>query len=273
MRVRIISDFHTEFWSRDCDLSDFPDLVYRYVPAHPEDNETILVCAGDMGTFRRWEITYQLLFALLAPRFRQVIVVPGNHSYYHSKGIWGREETFWRSHYLPENIAYADNEVVTVGDIIFICSCAWTDFHHSDPKAMAQAACQLNDFRLIYVEADDNVHRPLTPKMTVERHLQSIAFIRGALNQHRDKKCFVVTHHAPSPRSISPQYQGDSLNPAFFSDLRDVILEYQPLVWAHGHMHDSQRYHIGRTEIICNPLGYYPSAINPSFAPELTLVI
>jgi len=273
MIVRIISDFHTEFWSRNGDLSAFPDLVSRYIPHQPKDKETVLVCAGDMGTFRRYETTYQLLFALLVPRFRQVIVIPGNHSYYNSKGIWGHEEKFWHNHYLPENIAYADNEVVTVGDMVFLCSCLWTDLHHSDPRTMAKAACLMNDFRLIYVETDDSVHRSLTPEMTVERYLQSIAFIRGALDKHRDKKCFVVTHHAPSPRSISLQYQGDSLNPAFFSDLTNVILEYQPVAWAHGHMHDSQRYKIGLTEIICNPLGYYPSDVNPSFDAELTLEI
>ena len=120
------------------------------------------MCAGDMGTFRRFESTYQLLFALLAPRFRQVIVIPGNHTYYNSKGIWGGEDKFWHSHHLPENIAYADNEVVTVGDLVFLCSCLWTDFHHSDPRTMAKATYQINDFRLIYVEANDMVHQHLT---------------------------------------------------------------------------------------------------------------
>jgi len=28
---------------------------------------------------------------------------------------------------------------------------------------------------------------------------------------------------------------------------------------------------IGQTQIICNPLGYYPSAVNPSFDAELAL--
>lgn len=131
----------------------------------------------------------------------------------------------------------------------------------------------MNDFRLIYVETDVTLLRPLSPETTVERHLQSIAFISDALKKHRNWKCFVVTHHAPSSRSVSRQYQGDSLNPAFFTDLTNLILEYQPVAWAHGHMHDSQRYHIGRTTVICNPLGYYPSAVNPSFDPELTLII
>ncbi len=50
MKVRLISDIHTEFWGRDGDLSDFAGLVYRYIPHHPQDKATVLVCAGDMGT-------------------------------------------------------------------------------------------------------------------------------------------------------------------------------------------------------------------------------
>jgi hypothetical protein len=273
MKIRIISDFHTEYWSSDDVLLSFPDLVYHYIPKHPEDKETVLVCAGDMGTFRAWESTYCFLFGLLTPRFRHVIVVPGNHSYYNSKGIWGAEEKFCHHHYLPENAAYADNQVVTVGDVVFICSCLWTDFNHGNPEAMAKASRQISDFHRIYFEVDAGVLCLLTPEMTVKRHLQSIAFIRCALEKHRAKKCIVVTHHAPSPLSISPQYQGDSLNPAFFSDLTGLIMEYQPIAWAHGHMHDSKRYYIGQTEIICNPLGYFPHAVNPSFDPELSLVI
>jgi len=272
MKVRVISDFHTEFWVRG-GLALFADLVYRYLPEHPDDMETVLACAGDMGTFRMWETTYQILFALLAPRFRHVIVVPGNHSYYGSQGIWGREERFWRSHYTPENISYADNDIVTVGDIVFVCSCLWTDFRHGDPNAMALAANHMNDFRLIYAETDATLLQPLSPEMTVERHSQSVAFIRGALEQHRGQKCFVLTHHAPSPRSISREYQGDGLNPAFASDLSPLISKYQPVIWAHGHMHGSTRYRIGETEVICNPLGYYPNVINSSFDSELTLEI
>ncbi|MBU5635114.1 metallophosphoesterase [Geomonas sp. Red69] len=272
MKVRIISDLHTEFWSNDGGLSFFRDHLFHYLPIHPDDKDTVLVCAGDMGTFSRWETTYHLLFAFLSPRFRQVVVVPGNHSYYRSKGIWGQEEKFWRSHYLPENIAYLDNQAITIDEVTFICSCAWTDFHDSDPKAMALASSQMNDFRLIYAETD-GVLRKLSPEMTVERHLKSIAFIRGALDENRNKKCFIVTHHAPSPRSVPQQYQGDSLNPAFFTDLSSLILAYQPVAWAHGHMHDSQSYHIDQTAVICNPLGYYPNALNPGFDPELFLVI
>ena len=108
----------------------------------------------------------------------------------------------------------------------------------------------MNDFRLIYVEAEEGVHRHLTPEMTVDRHLQSVAFIRGALKKNKGKKCVVVTHHAPSPRSVSLQYQGDALNPAFFSDLTNVILDHQPVAWVHGHMHDTKRYNIGQTVIL-----------------------
>jgi hypothetical protein len=44
----------------------------------------------------------------------------------------------------------------------------------------------------------------------------------------------VVTHHAPSPGSIAPQFRDNSLNPALASDLNAMIRTYQPPLWIHG---------------------------------------
>ena len=51
-------------------------------------------------------------------------------------------------------------------------------------------------------------------------------------------RAVVITHHAPSPRSIRDWYKGDPFNCAFASDLGRVIERYQPALWIHGHMHD-----------------------------------
>ena len=40
------------------------------------------------------------------------------------------------------------------------------------------------------------------------------------------------------------------------------IEEHQPDYWIHGHIHTPVRYHIGKTEIICNPVGYIDEPYN-----------
>ena len=65
----------------------------------------------------------------------------------------------------------------------------------------------------------------------------------------------VITHHAPSPRSIRPWFEGDPFNCAFASDFDRVIEQYQPELWTHGHMHDPVEESFGRTDLLANPAG------------------
>ena len=69
-------------------------------------------------------------------------------------------------------------------------------------------------------------------------------------------RAVVITHHAPSPRSIRRWFQDDPLNPAFASDLDRLIERYQPALWVHGHMHDPVDERLGKTRLVANPAGY-----------------
>jgi Icc-related predicted phosphoesterase len=66
----------------------------------------------------------------------------------------------------------------------------------------------------------------------------------------------VVTHHAPHPKSVGPDFVGDKLNPLYASDLEELILDLKPALWCHGHMHSSSDYMIGDTRVVANPRGY-----------------
>jgi Icc-related predicted phosphoesterase len=70
-----------------------------------------------------------------------------------------------------------------------------------------------------------------------------------------DADTVVVTHHAPSARSVNPKYEGDYLNPAFASEILGADGVDAPL-WIHGHMHDAVDYTVGKTRVVCNPRGY-----------------
>jgi Icc-related predicted phosphoesterase len=66
----------------------------------------------------------------------------------------------------------------------------------------------------------------------------------------------VVSHHAPSILSIAPRFKGQPENAFFYSSLENLILDMQPKLWVHGHVHDSFDYELGDTRVVCNPLGY-----------------
>jgi len=86
-----------------------------------------------------------------------------------------------------------------------------------------------------------------------------------------DGPTVVITHHAPSPRSIAGKFRGNPLNPAFASNLEPIIVAHQPVLWIHGHMHDSFDYRISKTRVVCNPRGYFPNELNPAFDPNFVI--
>ena len=74
----------------------------------------------------------------------------------------------------------------------------------------------------------------------------------------------MITHHAPTPRSIAPRFHGSALNPAFASNLERLIARYQPALWIHGHMHNSVDVTVGETRVLANSAGYNPGK-NPDY--------
>lgn len=69
----------------------------------------------------------------------------------------------------------------------------------------------------------------------------SLAFLKEKVLEYKNKPIIIATHYAPSPYSISPQYAGNPLNPAFASNLNQFILENPNIrLWCHGHCIDDK---------------------------------
>jgi Icc-related predicted phosphoesterase len=250
-------------------------------PIDPEDKDTILICAGDCGVYAHYPSTYKPFFKLMSERFKKVIVVPGNHSWY-SSSVWGKEAQFWDDKKLPDNVFYLDNNSVVIEDVLFIGSALWTDFFREDPFAMQKASRAMSDFELIK-KADYAVMgaygqviatNRVLPFDTVIRHRESLAYIKSKLADFSGMKTVVVTHHAPSSLCVREQYKGATLNAAYYSNLEDLILDNTQIkYWAYGHMHQTKIDTLGETKLISNAFGYYYKEENRDFDPNLTFDI
>ncbi len=84
-----------------------------------------------------------------------------------------------------------------------------------------------------------------------------------------DGKTVVVTHHAPSPRSVHPRYAQDLLTPAFASDLEGLMDASRVALWIHGHTYEAFDYRVHGTRIVCNPRGYAPDQLSEGFRADL----
>lgn len=262
MRIWLLSDLHTE---------NEPYLM-DYWGAPPDAD--IAVCAGDIARGGRDHVDW--LKAYVAPQCEHgAVSVLGNHEFYRSSIERERIEAGRAS--ARGDVRVLDDMTHTVAGVRFVGCTLWTDYDLYNPddsdlireSYMRHARGGLNDHRLVRLV--DSSSQPFLPSHARAMHKKSLAYLETILSIPFPGETVVVTHHCPSPGSVHPVYQGDSLTPAFSSDLEALIRRYQPAAWIHGHTHSSFDYQIGATRVVCNPHGY--GRENPQFDPHLVIEI
>ncbi|MGO6818971.1 metallophosphoesterase [Rhizobium ruizarguesonis] len=255
MKLWIISDLHLEFGQ-------------PFLQPPPPDAD-VLVCAGDILT--RGIVPSIEWLAANIPSSMPVVFTAGNHEYYGASV----QESIRDARLLRDrhpNIHWLENEAVDIGGVIFAGATLWTDFriNGGDPGlAMAAAETGMNDYRKI--KFSKLPYQKFKPIHAFRKHQESRAFLKTALTESSTRKTVVVSHHAPSPGSIPLEFRGDPLSACYASDLEDLIVEGQPALWVHGHVHQKADYRIGETRVIANPRGY-PGEVT-AFDPRLVIEI
>ena len=87
-----------------------------------------------------------------------------------------------------------------------------------------------------------------------------------------------MTRHLLHPNSVSARFKASPLNPAFASDLSELVESSGAALWVHGHTHDSCDYVAGSTRVVCNPKGYGPKGVgapieNRAFDPMFVVQV
>lgn len=248
MKFQIMSDLHLEF------LSEF-ETTYRPVISEEAD---AFILAGDIdkgSTAIPWIRKH-------FPADKNVFYVLGNHEYY-GRGLdlldRVKRLVFGSKIHVLENNSVIIPQIDGL-DIQVIGATLWTDFdlYNNAYGSKREAARGMNDFCRIR-----NGTHTLTPEDTVNMHTISRAYIE--IKSTQSYRTVVVTHHAPSIKSVHPRYIGQALNPAFASNLEHMMGEDWIKLWVHGHMHNTLDYKINGTRVVCNPRGYDPYQLNPEF--------
>ncbi|WP_429930412.1 metallophosphoesterase [Agrobacterium vitis] len=245
-------------------ISDLHAMSSGTLPLTIPDAD-VCVCAGDVSGFI--QVTMECLERQIAP-FMPIILVLGNHDYYHSS-VDGALE-YARRVTRDSTITVLENESVVIGSVRFLGATLWTDylipFGGSQPElplperrdvAIHFGQKYLMDFRAIYGSNSYAGDGLISPQEIIGRHEASRSFITNQLATPFDGRTVVVTHHAPSPRSKDIRFLGQPTNAGFLSDLDELIEDGKPNFWIHGHIHRRFDYRIGRTRVLCNPRGYW----------------
>lgn len=252
MKLRLLSDVHLEFGNLRTAQGD----------------EDIVILAGDIGVGCEGFPWARRTFP-----DKIILYVAGNHEFYGGRVLSDHYDAMRASakkhgvHFLQDSLHYCYGAR-------FVGATLWTDFDLFGNPALHSfnARRVMSDFNQIK-SADERWGGELTPSEWVEMHAFSRAFIERTLREPFDGPTVVVTHHAPSGKSIPDRFLNDPSSACYASRLESLMLDYSPALWVHGHIHESLDYEIGDTRVVTNPRGYAGHELNPRFNPAFTVDI
>ncbi|MGN7804901.1 metallophosphoesterase [Ensifer adhaerens] len=242
----------------------------------------VCICAGDVSGIV--EMSVQFVLRNISPRM-PVVMTLGNHEFYGATIDAGLKTA--RRMTKGTNVTVLENETFFFGNARIVGATLWTDFEiehgvESELPVPQRKACAINvckhymmDFHAIFRSdwPERGIPGLVTPKELIERHIKSRTFIASELADKFDGPTVVLSHHAPLPRSLHPQFKGHPSNGAFASDLSAIIEQGKPDLWVHGHVHHFLDYREGTTRVICNPRGYERERAHTSFISGLVVDI
>ncbi|HJV62883.1 MAG TPA: metallophosphoesterase [Albitalea sp.] len=251
MRLHILSDLHLGFGAME----------------RPAAEADVVVLAGDIARPREavaWAQGFD----------KPVLYVPGNHEYYGSSLEAASHEL--RELCAGSRVHLLDDGEIVLGGVRFLGSTLWSDFElfgdgEKKSAAIAEAQRLIRDFSRIRRDASSAA--PFTPDDAAALYRRHARWLASRLAVPHDGPTVVITHHAPSPRSIHPRFADSLLNACFVSDARDLLAGQRACLWIHGHTHDSFDYVVDGTRVVCNPRGYARDGVNenPLFDPSLVI--
>jgi len=251
MRLNILSDLHLS-------LGALPP---------PENDADAVVVAGDVA---RPNEAVAWARALKKP----VLYVAGNHEFY--GGSIASTIAELKRLCAGSNVRVLDNDEVIFEGVRFLGATLWTDFRlfgdsEMRTMAIAQALELIRDFSRIRAgEADQRLFAPADSAALFDAHA---AWLDRRLSEPHAGPTVVVTHHAPSPRSIHPRFADSPLNACFVSDAERLIDGGRVRLWIHGHIHDSFDYVLNGTRVVCNPRGYAKNGVNENAKFDANFIV
>lgn len=250
MRIHFLSDLHIEFGKMRKDYQ-------------PPADADVVVLAGDIGVGLMgidWALkTYDI----------PIVYVAGNHEFYSQRTMQALLREAREKAEADSRLHFLENESAWIDGVRFAGATLWTDFEvvqgATRDRVMAYVQQRMTDYQAITIETRQatQVYRSrrrqprFTPRMALARHQESRDFLeREFRDLQPGEKLVVVTHHAPSPKSLDDSEGRNLVDGAYVSDLDSLVEKSGADLWIHGHVHAVKDYAIGVTRVVSNCRGY-----------------
>ena len=249
MKLTILSDLHI-------------DINHNYDFSNLKDQEFVIICGDIAGNPIQVK-------QFIQENISRGLFIEGNHLGYSKSGQYQIDfrqgaERWLASQFKDGPVKYLENDIYELDDIIFIGCTLWTDFclygEENKENCIQAAWNNMNDYNYVRCEHDEDIVK-LFPRKTIEWHKKSVAYIEKICSENPDKKIVIISHHAPSKKSIAPQFQygmESRYNAGYASNLEWLIKKYKNIrLFCHGHVHCDNSYKIGQCRVISRPFGYH----------------
>lgn len=251
MKLRVISDVHVELYKTPYELVKDLDT---YLPKNDKSSE-ILILAGDIGIATlngKIHPSYYLILEYFRSRWQHIILVPGNHEYYHCSVSYEKVDEILKNTCEELDIHYLNKGVLQMFGYTFLGCCLWS---------------KINDYS--YDNLNSSLKRLLTKDEFINEHRKHRNWIiEECYKRHRKEKLIIITHYVPTYKLIDKKYLTPNYLPtasAYVTELQDIIKAFSHCIsyWICGHSHMGKYAIIDTTFCFLNPFG------NPTQDPTM----
>jgi predicted phosphodiesterase len=249
---QIVSDLHLEVGSQYISYS---------IPA----TAPYLILAGDIGCLSEYDL-YLAFLARIAPDFRKILLVLGNHEFYNLTYEEGIEagKRLEKESVLNGKLVLLHQGVFEVPNLsITILGC--TLWSHIPNDSEAVVTSKVKDYKRIenWTVAQHNAARK-SDLMWLIKETQAIQhknLVRVMQETGLQRHLIIVTHHAPLLKGTSkPEHESNPWTCAFATDvLNDERWGWDGVKWwVFGHTHFSTEFREAGTgvRVVSNQRGY-----------------
>lgn len=228
----------------------------------------VAVLAGDIHTKGRGVAWAKSHFS------GPVVYVPGNHEGYGSH--WEKIIAKMKAEAEGSHVHVLHQDALVLQGVRFLGVTGWSDFKAWPHPSVAMAAAGAGrgvydpgqkDYRFVRTAG----YRRIRPSDTIGWSIQARLWLQEKLKEPFGGPTVVVTHHAPSVRSLPGKAVSDILDVPDVNLWDDLVESSGAVLWCHGHIHTPTDYTVGKTRVVSNPRGY-PGG-NLGHRPDLLLPV
>lgn len=218
--IQVCSDIHLEY--NDISEVDFINII------NPKGE--ILILAGDIGD--PFSNIFEKFINYCSINFACVLFVAGNHEYYNHL-IIETDDKITEIFNKYKNVIYLNNTTFLYNNILFVGTTLWSE---------------INKEVELYNMKDFSKIKNFSSYLSNNLFTQNVQFIKEQLKN----KIVVITHHAPSYKCISKDYDNDPVNCCYASNLEYLFEDNNLIGWVYGHLHNNYKSIINNSFLYAN---------------------